>query len=443
MINDSVKIGSGVFQRFWKKHFRKGSFLRNLSIVMSGTAIAQLIGFALMPVISRLFSPTDFGVFGSYNSVLGVITAIVTLQYTQAIMLPRGKIEALNLFFAACISVAAITVLCLLTGIVAPDIIRNLIKVEAWWFVPLLAISALAFGLHQTLQAWCVRIKAFAETSRAQIVQSLASVSIWLMSGLLQAGAVGLILGSVVSQFIASLKLWNVFKKDLDQAGYFFHWHNVKATSLEYRDFPLYSAPQNLMNALSQGLPVLLLGHFYGIAIAGAYAFGMKILHLPTNFILRPLRQVLFQKASEVDNLGQDIQPLFVKSTCGLMLLAALPTIIIFVWAPRFFPWIFGKEWLTAGIYVRWLILWIFISFSNVPAVLFARILRQQRNLFFFECLILSSRTIILVAGGIYWDALRTIIAFSILGFLLNLTLILWIWVLVCRRTVIKADNGI
>lgn len=435
MPNYSVeKTVQRFFQTVNAKYFRKGSFLRNLSIVMSGTAVAQLIGVALMPVISRLFSPGDFGVFGSYNSVLGVITAIVTLQYTQAIMLPKEKSEALNLFFTTCFSVAVISIVCLLGSIMAPAKIKGIIKAEEWWLIFLLPVSALVFGLNQTLQAWCVRIKAFTATSRSQIIQSLSSVSIWLVTGLFKAGATGLIAGSILAQLMASIKLFRVFKEDFIRTKSNFRWDGVQSAAVKYRDFPLYSAPQNLMNALSQGLPVLLLGHFYGIAIAGAYAFGMKILQFPTNFILRPLRQVLFQKASEIENMGQNIYPLFIKSTCGLMLLAFIPSLIIFIWAPQIFSWVFGEEWLTAGSYVRWLILWIFVSFSNVPSVLFARILRQQRNLFLFECLILSSRTAVLVAGGYYWTATGTIICFSILGFVLNLTLILWIWLLILNR---------
>ena len=47
---------------------------------MSGTAAAQAIGFALTPVISRLYSPSDFGIFGSFDAVLTVVAAGVTLD---------------------------------------------------------------------------------------------------------------------------------------------------------------------------------------------------------------------------------------------------------------------------------------------------------------------------------------------------------------------------
>ena len=69
----------------------KASFLRNVFVVMTGSAIGQAVGFALSPVISRLFTPADFGVFGSFGAVTGVFAAIVTLDYSLAVMLPRQQ----------------------------------------------------------------------------------------------------------------------------------------------------------------------------------------------------------------------------------------------------------------------------------------------------------------------------------------------------------------
>jgi O-antigen/teichoic acid export membrane protein len=56
-------------------YLRKSTFIKSVTIVMSGTAIAQGISFVLIPIISRFFSPSDFGIFGSFNSVLGVVAA--------------------------------------------------------------------------------------------------------------------------------------------------------------------------------------------------------------------------------------------------------------------------------------------------------------------------------------------------------------------------------
>jgi O-antigen/teichoic acid export membrane protein len=93
----------------------------------------------------------------------------------------------------------------------------------------------------------------------------------------------------------------------------------------EYKDFPMYSNTQNVMNTLSLGLPVLLLAQFYGIAVAGAYAFGVRILQTPMGFVTRSLYQVLYQKASETHNRGDRLVPLYVKVTSGLFAIGLFP----------------------------------------------------------------------------------------------------------------------
>jgi len=419
------------------RYFGQGAFLRNFSIVMSGTAFAQLIGFALMPVVSRLFTPSDFGIFGAYNSVLAVFSAFVTLQYNQPVVLTERTQDAINLFFLSCLSVALVTGLCALTALVFPEEAQDLIKAPNRWFLLLLTVSVLVAGLNQSLQSWCIRVKAFTHTSASPVIRSLSAVGIWIAAGIGHAGAVGLVLGSICAEVLSSLNLSRVLKRDLKETSTFVNWEKMKQLARDFRDFPAFAAPQNLMNALSQGLPVLLMSHFYGIGIAGAYAFSIRILQAPMTLVLTPLRQVLFQKASETHNQGGDLYPLFFKITGGLMAVAIVPSAILFIWAPQIFSWIFGSEWFEAGTYARWLMLWIFIMFSNVPSVVIMRVLRQQRKLLAYECIILLSRTIILIVGGIYWQSLTTVISFSILGFILNLVFIVWV-----RSLIVKNDSG-
>jgi hypothetical protein len=83
---------------------RKSSFVKNVLVVMSGTAAVQIIDFALSPIMSRLFSPSDFGIFDSFDAVFGVIAAGVTLEYTHATMLPKERKDAINRFFVWCLA---------------------------------------------------------------------------------------------------------------------------------------------------------------------------------------------------------------------------------------------------------------------------------------------------------------------------------------------------
>jgi O-antigen/teichoic acid export membrane protein len=199
----------------------------------------------------------------------------------------------------------------------------------------------------------------------------------------------------------------------------------VRQLAAEYKDFPAYSATQNLLNAISASLPVLLLTHYFGLASGGAYAFGERLLSAPMGVVLNALRQVLFQRAAEMHHKGHALAPLFVNSTAALFGIGLLPVGIVALWAPQFFEWAFGGQWYVAGQFARYLAIWFFFVFCNVPAVLFARLIRIQRTLFFYNAAVLALRFGTLIFGGLYLTALQSIALFSLVGAFVNLALIL------------------
>jgi O-antigen/teichoic acid export membrane protein len=198
------------------------------------------------------------------------------------------------------------------------------------------------------------------------------------------------------------------------------------AQAREFGEFAFYGTPQNVMNALSQGLPVLALGHYYGAAIAGYYAFGMRLLSVPMNFFLTSIRQVLFQQLSHLKAHGGDLHIPFLKATGGLVLVSVAPAALGFILAPAAFALIFGEQWRMAGEFGRWLIVWLAPAFCNVPANLALRILRKQRELFVFDVALLLARAATLVVGGIWLGPYQTIVLLSLVGCAFNNLLIVY-----------------
>jgi lipopolysaccharide exporter len=413
---------------------RQASFAKNLLVLMSGTALAQLIGFCLSPVISRLFSPSDFGVYGSFDAISSIIAAGVTLEYTQAIMLPKEKENAISLFVVSCICTLAVTLLCLMFCLIAPAVVAGLIKTRSGLVLALLVVATAVNGLNQSCQAWCVRVKAFRQTSTSQVIRSASANGMNIGLAYLGAGASGLVVSSVVANVLAGLNFVRVLLPDLRALRHEIRWDRLKQLAKEYRDFPLYSASNNVMDALSRGLPVLLLTRFYGVAVAGAYAFGVRILQAPMGFVLGALRQVLFQKACETHNAGGRLMGLYVKFTFGLFCFAVLPAVVFSIWAPQIFSLVFGPQWRLSGEFARSLVLWLSFMFCNLPSELFAKILRLQRKMFFLDLAMLGTRAVVLIAGGMYLQASITLVLFSIVGALVNVVFIVLVGSALRRR---------
>jgi O-antigen/teichoic acid export membrane protein len=397
---------------------------------MLGTGLGQILSFAFAPILTRLYAPAEFGLFGSFSSIAGILSSIVTLRYSEAIMLPESDEVAARLFLASCASAVLCTTIFSLLCLSFTNFWVSVLKapeLKGWlWLIP---IAAVISGLNEMLVTWCSRWKLFKRTALSQIIRSLTGGSAQTAGGATGSGAGGLISGGLAGEMAANLLLWRSFGRtgaDLLRRA----WASRKlfSTAGEYRDFPLYTAPQHLASALSQGAPVLVLVSWYGAAIGGLYAFSIRVLQVPMNFVLTALRQVLFQKLSQVHNEGGDLLRLFKQTTGVLFLLASPPALIGMAAAPQVFAFVFGPKWAGSGEFARWLLFWVVPGFCNVPATLVGRILRKQRQLLVFDSVFLASRIVVLVWAAAHLTPVHSIIAFSVVSGIFNIYLIAYIW---------------
>ena len=58
---------------------RASTFFRNVATLVSGSALAQLVGLACAPILTRLYTPEDFGLLGIFMAVSAVAATIATL----------------------------------------------------------------------------------------------------------------------------------------------------------------------------------------------------------------------------------------------------------------------------------------------------------------------------------------------------------------------------
>jgi len=153
--------------------------------------------------------------WGSFEAITGIIAAGVTLEYSQAIMLPKEREKALGLLAVSFFCVAAMSLLVLICCIIAPSALSGLMKIQGWWPLALLVVATLVSGLNYSCQAWAVRVKAFKQTSTSQVIRSLTGKGLSIGSGFLKLGAPGLIISNILGNAAASLNLVRVLLPDL------------------------------------------------------------------------------------------------------------------------------------------------------------------------------------------------------------------------------------
>ena len=67
----------------------RGRFARSVALVTTGTALGQGLVVASAPLLTRLYTPVDFGVLAVYGSMVSLVAVVAALRYELAIALSR------------------------------------------------------------------------------------------------------------------------------------------------------------------------------------------------------------------------------------------------------------------------------------------------------------------------------------------------------------------
>jgi len=409
---------------------------------MTGTVLAQVIQVSLVPILSRLYSPAMYGVFGVYLSLVGILGCLTTFRYSTALILPKEDRDAASLLWLCGCITLLVTILagmvCLIFGTALGSLLKCPDLIPWLWTVPL---SVLFIGTWFSLTAWTTRRKQFHRTSISQVTRALTGPGSQIAAALYRPSVWGLILGCIIGDGFASIVLaTQVFKEDWPLIRSSCCRKRIWRLAKEFAAFPVYATPRTLLNTVSQYLPSLFFAHYFGVVVVGYYAFGVRILQLPVGLVANSLTSVLLQKGSEVHNAKGDTYTIFKKTTLGLILISIVPSVVLILFAPMLAAFVLGAEWYMAGEYARWLTIWLAIFLCSAPAEQFAQIYRRQRSLLVLESTLLITRVVVLIVGGTYCTATQTVIMYSVVGAAFSTYMIVWVWCFLKEESL--ATNG-
>lgn len=406
----------------------KKPFIRNVLIMVTGTASAQAIHLLLSPFITRLYGPEAFGLMGLFVAIIGVFTPIAALTYSNAIVLPESDEDAKQLVK---LSIYISLFLGTLTGLILlflhSKIVEALKIEEIGPYLYLLPIVILFASLSQTAEQWLIRTKQFSINAKVIFIQSLLYQGGKVGIGLFFPLASVLIFLSAAVEGLKALLLITFSRASNYQS--LLHSSESKYTifdiARQYDDFPKYRAPQSFINAISQSLPVILLASFFGPASAGFYAIGRTVLSMPVQLVGKSVGDVFYPRIVQADQQKEKLEPLIKKATYSLAGLGLLPFGAVIMFGPWLFAFIFGDEWVSAGEYARWIAFWAFSSFIARPSIVSLPVLSAQKFHLIYTIAMLLFWIISLAVGFYIFSSDNLAVAlWGITGSLLNLFLI-------------------
>lgn len=351
------------------RRFSSNVFVQNIAVVTGGNVMAKLIGFMSAPIITRLYTPAEYGVFSVFTSIIAIIGSVATLRYAVAIPLPSKEKDSdylLKLSFLISFLLAFLFGLIIFIG---GDYIINILSLDViipyLWLIPFAIIGK---GLYNGLTNWAVRQRQFRLITKTKVVQGSSSAGIKVGLGFLGLAPDGLIFGALAQEFAG---IFSLVSKLIKGNANFFREFNVKYVfwiAKRYRKFPLIQTWSQFLLSLGAELPVLLISSFFGASEVGIYGLSHTIINMPINLLGQSVSQVYYGEISKIGKHNpRKIYELSLSIIKKMFWLGLIPVSIIIIFGPYLFSLVFGEEWQDAGVYSRYLSILILTRFISSP----------------------------------------------------------------------------
>ncbi|USD60284.1 lipopolysaccharide biosynthesis protein [Vibrio sp. SCSIO 43140] len=355
----------------------KSDFVKSVMLLMTGTSVAQVIPLAITPILTRIYSPSDFGLFALYTALVAVFSVVCTGRYELAILLPNRQKDAINVMFVALL-VTILSSICIfmLVAFFSHEIAVFLGQegIETWLYI--VPIATMLTGCYQSINYWQNRQKRYLHLAQNRVVKSTGSSGGQLalfptnsVSGLILGSLVGLILG--IGLFIREL-----LKRDKAILTSFRIAQAFKLAK-KYSKFPLLDGPSSVLNIMANQAPNILLSTLYSPTVAGFYYLTQKTLQIPITLISTSILDVFKQKAAEDYKKGNS-RVIYIKTLKALFIMGLPPTLVLYFTVEYLFSIVFGPEWTTAGLYAKLLLPALFLRFMAGPLSFMLYIAEKQ-----------------------------------------------------------------
>lgn len=406
---------TGAWMRAKAAFAAEGGFVAKVATVAGGTMVAQAIGFASTPVLSRLFAPDDFGVLGLVNAVAAIAVGVAALRFDMAVVIPKEDHVALRLLGLSLLTVVAISSLAsLAVGFLRSEIatLMDSPGLADWlWFVPLIILIS---GFYNSFLFWNNRKKRYAYIAAAAIVAATASAGLKIGAGAAGMGSSGLVTAQVLGQTAGALAIGLPLIALVPRIFASLRREAIAPLVRAYSEFPKYHAPMTIVNSVAQSVPVYVLGAIHGTAVVGHWAMAHAVLSAPVFLVANALRTVLLQRASETLHEGKSLFPLLIRFTGTLTMISVPCGVVGFFTIRPLLVILLGSEWSAAGEYAQLMLPWQISLFIGSAGIAFFPALRMQRVTLAWQLLTTACAAASLLLGSAIGDASTAILSYSI-----------------------------
>lgn len=371
-----------------RKYLDGGPFARGVLLLSGGAVLGQGLTIIAAPLISRLYSPAEFGIFSVYLSILGFVTIIASWRYEQAITLPREVESAANVVAVAAAILAIQCVAVAIVAFAAGPALATWLKVPALaanlWLLP---FGLAAAGLYQILNYWAIREQAYGLSARTKLSQSIVGIGLQVGWGFTLGGPFGLLLGDLAGRMAGNGSIIGFMRAESGPAFRAVSRAGMAEAARRYIRFPAMSGPSALLSGIGALVPVLTLTAAFGPVVVGTYAMALRMVGAPLALVGQSIGQVFVATGSlRAHDDPFAVERLFMSVLRRLAILGVGLVAIAALLAPPLFALAFDASWSEMGRYIQVLSPYFLLHFIASPLSGAYDICERQDVVFAAEC---------------------------------------------------------
>lgn len=361
-------------------------FARDVVILAGGTALARAVSLLSSPILTRLYTPKDFGVFATFSSIAAILAVFSTFRYELAIPLPAESVDAASL------AKVTLKILVATTAIFAVFFALFGANVTVWFkaedmfpWVYILPLGSALIAAFQIYQMWLNRLRQYRRMALMRLMKAtwVAFVSVALgIKSIISGGLiVGFLAGNAFSVFPVSWKVHREHKDVFSRATS----ASQRKVAIRYLSIPKYVLISHLISTAALQIPVFLSTKAFSLEVAGFFSIAYKMVNLPSLLIASAVGDVYRQRVAELYAQKGEFKGIFLKTLFSVAVIAFPLFLVLFVASPSLFGVVFGERWRIAGEYARILTIEAFFQFVFTPTDKGALVVGATRYIFIWH----------------------------------------------------------
>ncbi|EOB7086839.1 type 8 capsular polysaccharide synthesis protein Cap8K [Staphylococcus aureus] len=351
---------------------RLNKFIGDSFLMILSSGIAQVILIITTPIITRLYSPAEFGEFTIFSNIAMILIPIINARYDLLI------VNAKNDRSANILSQISFLISLLILLILIP-----ILAISAWLYPKFILdfifiiIMLFLVSLTNIFTNYLNKERKYKVLSLINVFRAGSMALLQIIFGLLSLGSLGLIIGFSLSYITGITLGYKTFKKHFNIVR---NKEETKALFLENKNQLVYSTPSILLNSLSFSVVVFFIGILYTNTEVGIYGMAIRVLGIPVTIISLGLSKIFMQQANDYYIERGNFRNLLLKFSSTLVIVSIILYVPLYLFSEELVNILLGHSWVDAITVIK-IVIPLFVIRLIVSTVSLSVIVLQKQQL--------------------------------------------------------------